>query len=214
MRPPDEVDGRGRARLVHRHRRRPVARDPCRSPSASASASPSAARTSSTVWCSSTSRSPPASELEVEAGVERPEREQVVEEPDARLAAGAARAVEVERQRAAPSRCSCGRRTPCGRARERRAAPSAASRTSFSRGRRSVIRMPPLTTRTTSPCSSRRRAERLVGAEEDEVAVALRAVVPGRDERGAHAFPLGDRRPRRRCAARAARRRRSGRPDR
>ena len=28
VRPPDEVDGRGRARLVHRHRRRPVARDP------------------------------------------------------------------------------------------------------------------------------------------------------------------------------------------
>ena len=34
------------------------------------------------------------------------------------------------------------------------AAPSAARRTSFSRGLRSVIRMPPLTTRTTSPCSS------------------------------------------------------------
>ena len=107
-----------------------------------------------------------------------------------------------QRARPAPSRSSETRsavsvlvrttyavRPEAGAARPR--APRAGRRSP--RGRRSVMRMPPLTSRTTSPCSSNVCAERLVGAEEDEVAVAFRAVVTGRDERSAHAFPLGDR---------------------
>ena len=53
--------------------------------------------------------------------------------------------------------------------------------------------MPPLTTRTTRPCSSSVAPSGSLGAEEDEVAVPLGAVVAGRDESGSHPFPLGDR---------------------
>ena len=153
MRPPDEVDGRGRARLVHRHRRRPVARDPL--PVAERLGQGVAERGEDVlhrvmlVHVEVTARE----QLEIDAGVERPEREQVVEEPDARRAA-----VRPEPSRSSDTRSAVSvlvrddvrGAALCGSA----AAPSAARRTSFSRGLRSVIRMPPLTTRTTSPCSS------------------------------------------------------------
>ena len=110
------------------------------------------------------------------------------------VAAGAARAVEVERdaQRRLGARPGDVRGAARGGS---GAAPSAARRTSFSRG---------LPERDPDAAADHahdeallleRRAERLVGAEEDEVAVALRAVVTGRDESGTHPFPLGERRP-------------------
>ena len=84
VRPPDEVDGRGCARLVHRDRRRPVASNAL--PVAERLGQSVAERSENVlhgvvlVHIEVTARD----ELEIEAGVERPEREQVVEEPDAR----------------------------------------------------------------------------------------------------------------------------------
>ena len=56
---------------------------PARSPSASANAAPRTSATSSTVWCSSTSRSPRRPDLEVEQAVVGERAEQVVVEADA-----------------------------------------------------------------------------------------------------------------------------------
>ena len=124
--------------------------------------------------------------------MERPEREQVVEEPDARLAAGTARAVEVERQ---------AQRGLGARAGDVRGAALCGSGGGPERCEEDVVlARPPKRDPDAAadhahdePLLLQSLAERLLGAEEDEVAVALRAVVPGRDERSAHAFPLGNR---------------------
>jgi len=60
VRTPADVDDGGRDGLVHRHGAVTEATDPARSPSASAKAAPRTSATSSTVWCSSTWRSPVA----------------------------------------------------------------------------------------------------------------------------------------------------------
>jgi hypothetical protein len=85
---------------------------------------------------------PAASELEVEPRVEREQRQQMVEEADARLDTRAAAPVEREREPSAVS-WSCAGRSPLGQrpGRARRRAPRAA--TSFSDGRRTVIRIAP-----------------------------------------------------------------------
>ena len=83
VRPSHEVDGRGRARLIHRHRRRPVARD----------AVPRAERLRERVAERGKHvldgvvlvdvEVPGREQVEIEAGVESAEREEVVEEADA-----------------------------------------------------------------------------------------------------------------------------------
>ena len=191
VRPPDEVDRCGRARLVHRHSRRPIARD----------ALPIAERLRKRVpeRCEDVLHRvmlvdvevAPRQELEVHAGVERPECQQVVEEPDAGLTAGTARSVEVERE--------AQRRLGARPGEVRRSARGGSGR-GPERGEQDVVLPrpperdpdPPADLAHDQPSLLQSRAERLVGAEEDEVAVTLRAVVPGRDERSTHPFPLGE----------------------
>ena len=76
----------------------PKRRIPARSPSASANAAPSTSATSSTVWCSSTSRSPVARISRSNRPWWRERAEQVVVEADRRSRSASARAVEVERR--------------------------------------------------------------------------------------------------------------------
>ena len=64
-------------------RKYPARRIPRFDPSAFFTASPSAMPTSSTVWCWSTSRSPRADEIEIEAAVARDLLEHVIEESNA-----------------------------------------------------------------------------------------------------------------------------------
>ena len=210
VRPPHEVDGGGRRAP------RPSARPPTRSarrplgaPSASASAAPSAAWTSSTVWCSSTSTSPAASELEIEPRVEGEQRQQVVEEPEPVSTRARPRPVERERQ----AERGLGRRADDGRL--------AAAALAGLRAERAqedvVLRRPPDGRPDPSGNDADDDAlrlealrERLVGADEDEVRRSRRAVVARRRA----ALPASARAPRswprrRRGAARAARRPRS-----
>ena len=95
--------------------------------------------------------------LEVESGVEAEQRQEVVEEADARLDTHAAvpssesvsrSAVSVVVRRRVASRPGAGPGS----------APSARSTTSFSDGRRTVIRIAPGKALTTIPCASSRSA--------------------------------------------------------
>ncbi len=157
VRPADEVDGRGRERLVHRHRGGAVAGDT--GTVAQRVAERVAERGEDVldrvvlVDVEVARRE----QLEVEPAVEGPERQQVVEEADPGRDARAARAVEVEQD---PQRRLCARardeRSPAGRRAGRRAERS--SRTSFSGGRRSEMRIPSGKARTTSPAASSRSA--------------------------------------------------------
>ena len=103
--PTREVERAARERFVHghdahrrsgrcRHGRR--ARRRCASPRVSA--------TSSTVWCSSISRSPTRRDLDVDEGVVRERRQEVVVEADARGDGGLARSRPGRRSRRCASR--------------------------------------------------------------------------------------------------------------
>ena len=125
VRPAHEVDGRGRTRLVHRHRRRAVARDAVPRPERLRERVPNAASTSSTVWCSSTSRSPDASSSRSKPPWNAQQRQEMVEEADAGRDARLDPAVEVEREPQRRLGASCARRWRCDRPRSPVAAPSA-----------------------------------------------------------------------------------------
>ena len=131
--------------------------------------------------------------VEIEAGVEREQREQMVEEADPRRDVRSAAAVERERdaERRLGARPDQGR-LAAGRG-PAASAPSARRRTSFSVGRRSVTRIPCGKRRTTMPCASSSRAEIVARVRDpDEVARPRRRVEAGRDERGADPLALGD----------------------
>ena len=70
---------------------------PARSPSASANAEPRTSATSSTVWCSSTWRSPSALDGQIEQAVVGERAEQVIVEPDAGVDRPMSLAIEPER---------------------------------------------------------------------------------------------------------------------
>ena len=188
---------------------------PSRPSSAEPSASPSAARTSSTVWCSSTSRSPPA----ISSRSSPPWKASSVSRWSRKPMPVAMRA------RPRPSRSS-----------ETRSAVSAVVRTTSAervsagdgrgseRGEDAVVlrrqadrdAKRPARRRTTSPCASQ-----LVGAvgaaDDDEVPGRGRAVEAGGEQSRAHPLSLGDRlldvepRVAERSGGNARRRRRDGR---
>ena len=115
MRAAHEVDGGRRARLVHRHRRGAVARDSV--PVAERGRERVAERGEHVLdrVVLVDVEVAAGEQLEVEAGVEGEQRQQVIEEADPGRDARPAGAVEVERDASAPSRCSCGHeRRPAG----------------------------------------------------------------------------------------------------
>ena len=195
-----EIDRGGRERLVHRHRRRAVAATPARSPSASR-ARRRARRGHPRPCGARRRRGRRRRAVEVEAAVKREERQQVVEKADSGRDARAAGAVEVERD----AERGLGRRADHGRGTAGRRAPAraeSASSTSFSLGRRGVIRIP--------SGSAGRRALRLEALGER---LARRSQTNCR--RRGQSWPAATRAarmrsrsatsPRRRCAAPAAR---------
>ena len=106
VRSPDEVDRGGRSGLVHRHRRGAIARDTCPAVERLGKPVPECSEDVLDGVVLVDVEVAAGQQLEVEAAVEREERQQVVEEADARGDPRATATVEVERD----AECSLGGR--------------------------------------------------------------------------------------------------------
>ena len=144
------------------------------------------------MWCSSTSRSPEARSSRSKRAWKASRVRRWSRKPTpvaTRARPSPSRSSETRSAVSVLVRTTSASRPGAGGA----AAPSAARRTSFSRGRRSVIRIPPPVSRTTTPRASRSGPSDGV-ADEDEVAVTRSRVVACGRERVADAPALGVRR--------------------